>query len=372
MVLVQAYIISIFYLLYIKIFRPVTFEYLFDKHWYKNQIVDEKLVIKNKYYLFYHFMHHGYKKGYCPHPLFDIRYYTNTYRKDLIENENPIIHFLKKGCDPKFRPSNMFNSVFYAEQYQIPDNINPLIHFLKYGRKKGFSPNHIFYKTKNIEPELSHDYFRPTNIHNYVLFERSNKIKLFREIFVHHIKADPDYILILSEKLTDRFNSYIKMHCDHLVKKDKKVLVINCGCSFVQDIVSDHKDLSYVNLSKSNIIVDKEDIQELIKDICIQLQPKAIHLFMNKSGKELIYKYYKQISFLSKIFISIEDDRLDEEDIESIGYINYIFTKNSSIQNNSADPAIKEKLIVYPSLNKTTGISNKQFDDIISIFYTKT
>ena len=60
-----------------------------------------------------------------------------------LSRNNPLAHFLESGAMHGRRPSPLFDTAWYLQQY--PDaaesGMNPLEHFLEVGAAKGYKPN---------------------------------------------------------------------------------------------------------------------------------------------------------------------------------------------------------------------------------------
>ncbi len=82
--------------------------------------------------------------------LFNEKWYKNTYLKNT--SEDPIKHYLEKGCKNNFNPSSEFNTKWYLDTNKDVKEIgmNPFVHYIVYGRKEGRLPNKSFdLKTKD-------------------------------------------------------------------------------------------------------------------------------------------------------------------------------------------------------------------------------
>ncbi len=71
--------------------------------------------------------------------LFDDRYYLSMYYDVLVNDIDPLKHFIKFGVLEGRNPNNNFDSLLYLKQN--PDvakaGINPLLHYYLYGKKEG-------------------------------------------------------------------------------------------------------------------------------------------------------------------------------------------------------------------------------------------
>ena len=71
--------------------------------------------------------------------LFDEYYYLENNPDCLLNNINPIMHYLFYGALEGYNPSKLFCSKYYLENN--PDvaqsGINPLLHYIMFGKKEG-------------------------------------------------------------------------------------------------------------------------------------------------------------------------------------------------------------------------------------------
>lgn len=82
--------------------------------------------------------------------LFNEKWYIDTYLKN--DPQDPIKHYLDKGCGDNLNPSPEFNTKWYLEVNNDVKkaDINPFVHYILYGRKEGRLPNKTFdLKTKD-------------------------------------------------------------------------------------------------------------------------------------------------------------------------------------------------------------------------------
>lgn len=73
--------------------------------------------------------------------LFDAQYYLDSNPDLKILNIDPLEHFVMSGWREGRNPSARFNTKFYSRAYHesIPEDQNPLIHYIKKGQKEGNS-----------------------------------------------------------------------------------------------------------------------------------------------------------------------------------------------------------------------------------------
>ena len=67
--------------------------------------------------------------------LFDYFYYLKNYGKNLtlFEKLFPIAHYMLKGWQLNYNPSEIFNGVEYQKSYPETAQTCPLTHYLRYG-----------------------------------------------------------------------------------------------------------------------------------------------------------------------------------------------------------------------------------------------
>ncbi len=79
--------------------------------------------------------------------IFDENYYRKQCRRNNIEIDDPIVHFLEKGYKLKLNPSPLFDLDFYQQQLRlrrVDSPGNPLIHFIKEGAQQGIATSALF------------------------------------------------------------------------------------------------------------------------------------------------------------------------------------------------------------------------------------
>src|SRR5215831_8225962 len=80
-----------------------------------------------------------------PHPLFDPRYYAQSYGDATLARKSPLIHFLNTNGDWA-DPHPLFDAAFYLRR--DPDvrasGLNPLLHYVRYGAWEGRKPHPLF------------------------------------------------------------------------------------------------------------------------------------------------------------------------------------------------------------------------------------
>jgi len=106
----------------------------------------------------------GWKQGFNPHPLFDVRWYLQTNPDVEVAGAEPLAHFLNKGWEQGRDPNPYFQTDWYIANNPelLAQNINPVLHYLEVGWKNGrdpgprFSLQHYFAESphadKTVEP----------------------------------------------------------------------------------------------------------------------------------------------------------------------------------------------------------------------------
>jgi glycosyltransferase involved in cell wall biosynthesis len=78
-----------------------------------------------------------------PHPLFDVRFYLESYADVAESNINPLVHYVSHGMAEGRLPSPLFDAYHYASQLSraIPAGMPPLQHYVEIGGPLGLSPS---------------------------------------------------------------------------------------------------------------------------------------------------------------------------------------------------------------------------------------
>ncbi len=86
-----------------------------------------------------HFLLHGAPEQRSPIPLFDSKYYLETYPDVRKSGFNPLVHFVSVGWREGRNPSPDFDCAAYRARYEDvrTSGLNPLVHYLEIGREQG-------------------------------------------------------------------------------------------------------------------------------------------------------------------------------------------------------------------------------------------
>ena len=86
-----------------------------------------------------HYIHVGAAEGRDPHPLFDGRYYRETYLKDS-GIENAFLDYLSIGAECGHNPNPVFDAKGYSRMHEDVCRFkgNALVHYVCVGRDAGF------------------------------------------------------------------------------------------------------------------------------------------------------------------------------------------------------------------------------------------
>ncbi len=77
-----------------------------------------------------HFVRHGCDEGRCPNPWFDVAFYLDHYTDVSGADINPLVHYARHGEREGRRPHRFFDPAWYAAAFDVPDGVSPLRHFL--------------------------------------------------------------------------------------------------------------------------------------------------------------------------------------------------------------------------------------------------
>jgi len=130
---------------------------LFDVAWYlkHNPKVAEEGVEPLSHYL-----DGGWKKGASPHPLFDTKWYLRRNPDVAANGVEPLQHYLTCGWKEHRSPHPRFNGRWYLEENPDVEKLStaPLLHYVTQGWKQGKNPNEWFnvssyMETHHLSPE---------------------------------------------------------------------------------------------------------------------------------------------------------------------------------------------------------------------------
>jgi hypothetical protein len=96
-----------------------------------------------------HFRRDGVEMRLNPHPLFDTKFYLQTYPDVAAAGVNPLAHFFRYA----YKPNPLFDCDSYRYMYLALVEENPLVHYIREGDVVGNRP---------------HLYFSPTIDHSMV------------------------------------------------------------------------------------------------------------------------------------------------------------------------------------------------------------
>ncbi len=79
-----------------------------------------------------HFRTVGWRKGYDPHPLFDVKWYLDRYFKAATGEMDPLTHYLGVGFKNGYNPHPDFDGAWYRSHYEDIGRaqLEPLHHFV--------------------------------------------------------------------------------------------------------------------------------------------------------------------------------------------------------------------------------------------------
>jgi GT2 family glycosyltransferase len=122
-----------------RLHRQVRQSGLFDPEYYLRQIgttVRQPLR---------HYLHEGWRQGYCPHPLFDTAYYLEQHPDVAAAGIAPLLHYLTQGATEERHPHPCFDTAFYRQQVADTAGLPPLVHYLQSGGR--YDPHPLFATT---------------------------------------------------------------------------------------------------------------------------------------------------------------------------------------------------------------------------------
>jgi hypothetical protein len=91
-----------------------------------------------------YFCQTGWRLGLQPNPYFDTVWYQRIYAAELQSDENPVLHYLRRGERENAWPSAHFDPEWYRDQYRIGKTESPLRHYLANRSTGLYSPLPIF------------------------------------------------------------------------------------------------------------------------------------------------------------------------------------------------------------------------------------
>jgi glycosyltransferase involved in cell wall biosynthesis len=117
---------------------------LFDANYYQQQT---GIAFASADAAMIHYIEHGFKYGYNPHPLFETNYYLDEYPAVRVSGANPLLHFISCGALEGCNPSPWFDTEYYCghDRSLVEHGVNALVHYVKYGQTgQSYGPNPLF------------------------------------------------------------------------------------------------------------------------------------------------------------------------------------------------------------------------------------
>jgi hypothetical protein len=127
---------------------------LFNCGYYLSQFPDTSTDLSDDLMLDYY--ENGSVNQKDPHPLFDSKYYLSQLKQDENKAQNPLVHYVKKGCEKGISPHPGFDVSFYEKQNPeingLPEK-SPIVHYIYEGSQLEKWP-HPFIKQLTFKPKL--------------------------------------------------------------------------------------------------------------------------------------------------------------------------------------------------------------------------
>jgi hypothetical protein len=312
-----------------------------------------------------HYLERGCADKLNPHPLFDTKFYLETYkdvtkagvnplvhyvtqggfenRKPcehfdsalyLSENpnvkalkDNPLSHFIMTGAAEGRKPSAVFDTAFYLKQYpDVKDSgVNPLIHYITKGQTEGRRPNSrplyprdIYLQMRQLEPLLPQ-------------FEALQFLRESKESFISNAGFVYDK---LKTEISEPFSHlYITANNEQSIQstallitaltqsgEQNKALVVVTGRSNSEtDKTSEQLKSSAMvaNLHSFGKKLESEEELQIVCRLAIQAQPRVIHAIDSIPCLNLFRRMHKPLSLKSKLFASAHAFTVDDDGILS-------------------------------------------------------
>lgn len=119
------------------------FSQCFDAAWYRLKYADDVGHIDD---VWKHYLQVGWKLKFDPCEFFWGAWYLERYQDVAAAGLNPLQHFEQHGAFELRDPSPLFDVDWYSRTYRVDlTSINPLSHFLREGRQKGYMPREDLY-----------------------------------------------------------------------------------------------------------------------------------------------------------------------------------------------------------------------------------
>jgi hypothetical protein len=312
-----------------------------------------------------HYLESGCANNFNPHPLFDTKFYLETYtdvasagvnplmhyllqggfenRKPCLEfdstfylssnpdvkalKSNPLSHFILLGAREGRKPNAIFDSAFYLKQYADvkESGLNPLVHYITEGQKEGRRPNarplyprELYLQMRQLEPLLPQ-------------YEALQSIRESKESFISNAGLVYDK---LKTEINGRFSHlYVCANNEQSLKTAanlvealtkaggrNKALIVITGRpqSETEKILEQLKSsASVVSLQNFGKKLESEEESQIICRLAIQAQPHVIHAIDSLPCLNLFRRMPKPLSLNSKLFASAHAFTIDDDGILS-------------------------------------------------------
>lgn len=175
-------------------------------HWLHNRVVRTPALFDEAYYRttypdlagykgspYGHYKKHGWREGRNPNPLFDSKWYLETYLGENAD-QNPLEHYERIGWKLGLNPSAVFDANWFRKQYMsgMPGT-DPLAYYLRHAAAGGVSPHPLI----NLSAYLADNPDAPKdapNALNHVLYEGFHGVRAAVPGFdpEHYRSKNPD------------------------------------------------------------------------------------------------------------------------------------------------------------------------------------
>jgi len=169
-------------------YKTIKKSHLFDVGYYLSKYPE---VIRSGVDPIVHYLEHGCKGDFNPHPLFANKWYLQNNPDVAKDSLNPLLHFIMFGARERHRsPHPLFNSNYYLNLNQDVDKkkLNPLVHYILHGGNEGRRTHLLFNSSKYLDtfPDIKDSGITP--LEHYCLFGHLTN-------FSSHRLFDPAYYL---------------------------------------------------------------------------------------------------------------------------------------------------------------------------------
>lgn len=316
--------------------------------------------------------------------LFDSEWFKNTY--NLSDDENPIKYYLNYGVEKGLNPSKDFDTRWYLKEYEDVEKsgMNPLIHYIQYGINEHRLAKPIIIKNTDKFSLKNYDYnpcffknsesfIKPQDVNIAILIKNDLENLLPTEyirlvIPFYHLFSKKNFTpFILNNNNVQNFDftniDIIIVQRDALEKNNAKHLINICKTQNIKLIYEIDDDLINIDQTHPNYLEFNEK-KEVIEYLALNAD---IITVSSNNLKEKLIKYNSNIEVIKNSLndmLNIKNETKNNGDAVKIGYMGTLTHKKDvkiveeAIENIKAYFNKKGKKIIF----ETVGVSDEKIN----------